>query len=407
MKKYLYLQFKRMLKLFPFIIVSTIVLFAVLMIVFSGIMKHQNENEDMKKFKVGIVGDTDNSYLELGLSFINTIDESRFSMELEILDEETARQLLKEKRLSAYIVLPEGFMTAALQGEVRTIKFITNADSTGLILALKDEVTGFVEQILTQTQKGVYGVQKALDSNGYPELSYEYLNRINVEYMDLIFHRSDIYEIEELGISDGLMLPEYLFCGITVLFFMLAGLPYAIILIRKDIEFNRILAARRFAAAKQIICEYAAYTGIMLAVSFVVIAILLNVPKAVGYPELLDSSSIGAVTVNIAASVIMITAFNIMLFEISENIINGIFMHLFFTIALCYVTGCFYPVYFFPKIIQKISVFLPTGIVRRCFADYMENRIVIVHIAGILVFAALFFLITVLVRRCRILKKEV
>lgn len=405
MKKYFYLQWKRTLKIFPFVLIAALILFAGLAGVFLGLMRMQRESDDVQKFKVGIVGDTADSYLDFGLSALKTLDDTRFSLELERLEESEAQQALAQYDISAYLVFPEGFMDAALLGDVKTIRLITRAGDGGLVMIFKEEIAQAVTYLLAESQKGVFGVQTALDSNGYQQLSYQYLNEMNVEYIDFVLHRSDLYRVTELGISDSLTLQEYFLCSFVVFLLLLIGLPYAAVFIKKDWTLNRILASGTCGASKQVACEAAAYTGVMLLLTAVIMtasALFMGKITQQSAPLEFDPRTLA---LHLIPAIIIASAFHMMLFELSGNIVNGILLQFFCSVSLCYAAGCFYPIYAFPKAVQSLAPFLPTGLMRSYLASGITGERSAADLFGIFAFTSVFLAITVAVRKHKITAK--
>ena len=101
MKMYLYLQFKRLLKVFPFVLLVAILLFAGLAAVFGGIMQLEDEDVDHQRLKVAITGDTDNPYISIGKAAMETVDSTRFALEMVLLDEEEAAAALQKGEIVA------------------------------------------------------------------------------------------------------------------------------------------------------------------------------------------------------------------------------------------------------------------------------------------------------------------
>ena len=222
MKKYFTLQLKRFMLMFPFAITITVVLLLSLALILGGFFKMSEADTNNQTFKIGISGDTDNRFFQLGKNALETFDSSRYSMAFIEMDEAEARSQMDQGKISAYIVVPNGFIENALTGEIDSIKYVTSSGSIGLISIFKNEITRVVEEILINSQKGVYGMQDALCDNGYENLVGKHINTINIEYIDLIINRGETYSVEELGVSGGLSATQYLLCGFFVLFVLLS-----------------------------------------------------------------------------------------------------------------------------------------------------------------------------------------
>ena len=66
---------------------------------------------------------------------------------------------------------------------------------------------------------------------------------------------------------------------------------------------------------------------------------------------------------------LLAAAFSFMLYALSRDLIGGVMLQFFVTVILCFVSGCLYPVYFFPVRVQQIAQWLPTGIARAQLAS--------------------------------------
>lgn len=409
MKMYFYLQFKRAFKLLPFVMVTALILFSGLTVIFNAFMKLQNESESNTRFKIGIAGDAAGTYLDLGMAALQNFDSSRFAIEMVTMTEAEAANAIEKGDISAYVVIPEGFIEAALYGEIRTIKYVTTPGSVGLISIFKDEITAVISDIVEESQKGVYGIADALDSNGCEDEAYRYMNKLNIEYIDFVLDRSGLYKVEELGIADGLSLPTYIFCGITVLFLFLTGLPYATLFVKKDISLNKVLSARGNPASKQVISEYLSFFVTMSLLFTSVLAILAAVTGASG--ALKDSGIPQSVdmlmyALQILPVVALVTSCSFMIFELSGNLVSGMLLQFFTCLSLCYISGCLYPIYAFPISVQRLAVFLPTGMARSYLAGCLTGKSVVTDLLGMTVYLAVFLTVTVLVRRYKIVAKR-
>ena len=95
---------------------------------------------------------------------------------------------------------------------------------------------------------------------------------------------------------------------------------------------------------------------------------------------------------------LFVTAFNLFIFEISDNMVSGVLLHFFSALALCYISGCLYPIYAFPKIIQQISIFLPTGLARGYLAAIITESNSLKLFLGLACYVVFFFTAAALVR---------
>lgn len=407
MKQYLKTQIKHLGKTAPFVALAGVILLAGLLLIFSGIMQLSAEDSNNQIFRIGIAGDIENAYFQMGKTAMETMDSSRFTMEFPEMTEEEARQALEQGRLSAYVVLPEGFMEKALHGEILPIQFVTSSGG-GLSTMVKEEITLAIETLLIGAQKGIWGLWDVLIDNGQGDLGYDASNQLTIEYMDVIIHRDAMYHVQELGISDGLSLGEYMLCGISVLFFLIISIPYASTFVRKDTALIRMLCAKGISAGKQIGMEFSAFCIVHFAavaaifgVSATILFLLQNTSFFAGLPQI----PILGFFIQSIPVMAMVLSFMLLLFEISGDMISGISLPFFVSIALCYCSGCLYPIHTLPVAMQKIAVYLPTGIAANYLGNCLSGNFDMLRLSGIALYAGSFLCLAVLVRKHKLARR--
>lgn len=409
MKKYFTLQLKRLARIFPLAITIAIVLFLSLAVILSGFVKMNENDRNNQTFKIGIAGDTDDRFFQLGKSALETFDSSRFSIAFIEMSEQEAGSQLDRGEISAYIVIPDGFIENAISGEVGKIKYVTSSGAVGLVSIFKNEITKVVEEILTCSQKGVFGLEDALVDNGYKKIAYKHINTINIEYIDLIISRGEMYTVEELGISGGLSFAEYLVCGITVLFLFIIGLPYVSLFVKKDLSLQRVISAKGYTCTKQVFSETVSYIIVlllMLAVIFAVVTAGILLYPSLSKGEMLAIPDLFKFALPMIPTVLLAASFCVMIFELTSDVVSAVLLQFFASISLCYISGCLYPIYTFPTVVQKIAPFLPMGTARVYLQGCVEGEFSLTGFMGVISFSALFFVITLIIRKHKINKRS-
>lgn len=409
MRIYLILQCKRILRMLPLVLLAVLILFSGLMILYGSILQVNEESEENSAFQVALAGYTDDPFIEMGLSALQAFDSTRFSIEIVLMDEADAVTALEKGEIAAYVVVPEGFVDAAMYGEIMPLQYVSTASAAGLVSLFKDEITGLISRILVDCQKGSYGIYDAVAEND-PSLSANaLLNDASIRYVEFVFMRSNMYSTEELGISDGLGLDGYLFCGLTVLLLLLVCLPFAPILVRRDLSLGRMLSAKRRPLFAQQGCEYIAYLGGMMliasavTVTVCVFAHLFSLPLPLPLFSSVDWSSGVLFWLSIIPIAVMITALSFLLCELTDHLIGGVLLQFFVMLAMAFVSGCMYPVFFFPEAIQKLAAYLPAGIARTHLANCLTDSVDVLPIIALAIYSLLFLAAAYLIRRHRVL----
>jgi len=376
---YAYLQLKRMAKLAPFIWGVTILLCLCLSLALSAIVNADNSADNKRKFTVGIVGDFSDSYFGFGISAIQTLDSSRFSIDIIELTESRAEQKLENGDIMAYVIIPEGYIDDAMHGDFDKLSYVTKESAFDIAVLFKDEVLDMISRILVESQNGIYGMQDAVRKNSIEVTDImDHTNALMAEYLTLIINRSTALEQKIVGISDSLSLGAYMYSGIMVLLILLCGVACCPFFTRRDKALPALLNADRRGPLYQITGEYAAYLFAMLvniAILFCVLVIGAG-EAVVAIPEL-EGFTLGkalSIFVRFIPAIIAVTSLQFLLYELTDSIVSGVLLQVICAIGLAYVSGCLYPISFFPKSIQTLSSLIPTGIARGYLSSLISGK---------------------------------
>ncbi len=404
---YFYLQVKRSARFFFFVFIISLAICLTLGCILNTLINLDTSSEKNRKLSIGIVGDASDSYLGFGISAIQSLDSSRYSVELVEMEEEEASKKLLRGEITAYIIIPEDFVDTALKGNIQSIPYVTTGASADIATLFKDEILEVVSCIFVESQKGIFGLQNSLEEY-HPDYPWEWIDGLTVEYFSLILNRSCVFDTEIIGVSDSLSFSGYMFCGIIVLLMMLCGIPCCSLLIKTDMALPKLLNANRQNALIQVLGEYFAYFLMMLLNFTVILGVTV---AAVGSNA---SFIFGAAEINFSWFVLLIlhlipvifaiTALQFLLYELSSGIAGGVLLQFLATIGLAYVSGCFYPINFFPESIQAVSKFIPLGIARSYLSGFLSESFQIADFIGLLISFALLFGASVLIRRERIIR---
>lgn len=403
MKSYFYLQLKRVVRFLPFVLTVTAVLLSGLVLILYGALTMFANREDNLRFQVGVAGDTDSEYIRWSIAAMQTFDETRFSIDFVEMTEEQAENALRNGTISAYVVMPENFVEEAMSGNVEPITYVTTTGAEGLTDLFKKEITTLVTDMVVRSQQGAYGLGDVLRDNGLGNVAGEHMTVISLRFAELIFERGEMYAARELGVSDGLSTPEYYVCAVTIMLFMLIGLPFAVLYVKRDYAFHRLLLSRGYSCGRQVLCEYGVQAMAMVIQTVViVVAVVVTVRVVPTFAAADMAAALGDFTVRLIPVVLMISAFNLMMFELSGNMVSGLLLHFFTAVGLCYVSGCLYPVYTLPPVLQTIAGFLPTGIARQYLSTCFTWESSVGDLTGLILYTAVFYGLAWLIRSYKI-----
>ncbi len=389
MKTYFSLQLKRFSKRLWLVAVVLVALLLGASAMVYAITQQEGADANNQKMRVGIVGEADDPYLSFGLKLFQSMDSSRYTVKMERMDESRARRMLESGKLSAYLVLPENFLDEAMRGNVQPIECVMTAGTKGLITMFKEEISRVIVTMVVETQKGVYGADAAYKANG---LTFKDWDHVSLKYVNMILERDELYEVEESGVTAGLPFLPSLICGLAILLLWLAVLPYATVLVTREDSLFCLLRARGISAWRQVAAEYAALVAVLLPLVWGI--------TAVGAIAL--SESVWRLLLAVVPLLLLAAAFHYFLFGCVRNVVSGLLLSFFLTVALGYVGGCLYPLQAFPASVQKASAFLPTALSHRLMAQVLCEESCAASLLGVLAYTVVFLSIAALVRYRRL-----
>ena len=401
MKKYFYLQQKRAFKLFPYVLTVTFILLLGVIIALNGMITGNADKEENQKLNVGVTGDMDNSLLRLGMGAFQALDDTQFSIQLVEYTEKDAATALKKGDVSAYIVVPEDFVEKALYGEVEPIRFVTTVESSDVVTMFKTELLSVITNMVIDCQKGTYGIGDALYAADSKNLVGKAESEISLEYFELVLNRGKVLEVEELGIVNSLSTTNYYICSLLIVFIMIMGLPFASLYCSRDTALAALLNSKGKTSFKMLCGEYLAHFISLVTVLLVALLGFIIYSSAVDID--LFKETYGCPFITLIPALMMFAAFNLLVFEIASNIISGLLGHFFLSIALVFISGCFFPLYSFPSSIQKVAQVLPVCVAREQISAFFTGESRLISTLILLGFTALFFAACLLVKRMKLL----
>ena len=403
MKRYFRLQLKRIMKTAPLAVALCLILALGFGLILNGVSA-ANDSKNTAKSRIAIAGDLDNTFISMGITALSDFDTLSYSIEVVSTDTETAAKMLRRGELDAYVVIPEGFAEKAAYGEFLPLTFVTIPGDSGIVPIIKEEITKVISHILTCSHKGVYGLNAAMNGT-----AGKHMNDLAFEYVDVILERSNMFTIENLGVAYSLSLSGYFFCGLFTVLLFLLGIAFAHLFVRRETTLGRILAAKDIGALKQTVGEFLSLFAVYFAITFLaVFAARISgvLSKVLPFTDRLDAFEMLGVYFKLIPSVLLVSAFCFAVYEFSTNTVSAVLFQFIFTVLIGYASGCIFPVWFFPEVLQKIAPFTPIGAARGYFAACFTGEDFGLYLALCLGFAALFFGLALLRRRQRILGKS-
>ena len=412
---YLRLMFLRVLKIFPRVFLISLLLFSTVLLFAGGVFSSEKEDITKKRVLVGIAGETDDPILSLAIDLLSMVDSSSLSIEFKVMEEDEARAGMRSGELQAYVLVPEGFVESLnYYTNDAPMTFVSTDGAVGVGTLLVNEIAESVSGLVLETENAVYGMQtyaKEHFGDVYTgaeigELGY----RLVETYGLMILAREDLFEITEMPNERNLSFTTYYLIAAILIFLLFWGITLSPLYAERDPALSRLLAAGRLSVFSQVAAEYLSYALTMLVMT------LLLIPAAGGLlffggisiPEFEQMSAGGNVFLSclqlipsVIPAVFLIASLQFFLYELANGMIPGILLQAFTGLIGGYLSGCFYPVSYFPEFLKTAGDLLPVGTARQLISAHFFGGVSMGLAFRAALFILLFLLLAALVRAVR------
>ena len=349
-------------------------------------LKIGTTSKSQSRIGVGIVGSIENKYMKLGVKMLNNMDASRFSIKFINMDEAAAKKSLKAGEIIGYFKIDKDFIDALEKGENRPVEYISSG--AGMISALSKEVASVFSTLLVNSERAIYATDNYLIDHPQVYNRERANTEFNIELLKNVMSRGKIYDVKSIDTVSGLSDTDNYICGMSVLFMMLTGLGLGGLLCEKNESLLRVLKSRGLSYGDSLIAD-------MFVISLYIILTVLIFTGGMALTGAILPGNYNSVNLfeyckDIVFLSVMFASMHLFIYEIIYKRIVAVLTELLLGISLGYIGGCIYPISFFPDIIRKLSIFLPSGAGIQVLSDGMGYSVDIFCFIIILVYSILF-----------------
>ena len=400
-KAYPLLLLKRALKIYPSVLATALAtVLALSLAAFAIIGSIAKENGT--RVAIGIVGDTTETFFDIGIDVIKNIDSSRFYIDLRSMSEAEASDALARDEIMGYLVIPDDFIDsiASLESSGATYYIANKPDSLGTVLTR--EVIDTVSVYVAETQRVAAGLRSFIRANGL--VKGDSINEVSKAIItNVLLSRSSLYETEFTGVAGSISTGGYYLVGMLLMLMLLWGISCCALFTGRDIALSKFLYSRGIGSGMQMLCEYAVFMLVTL-VTMIVFAVIFGTVTynfSLGIPELEVAgvmSCVGFVFASIPV-IFAVCAMQMMLFEAVDGMVSALITQFLCAVGFGYISGCFYPNYFFPDSVRAVADILPVGAGFAYMRAVLTSRFMPVQAVILIGYAGLFFAVSVALRK--------
>lgn len=355
-----------------------------------------------QRVTVGVVGNAGDTYLGVGIAALQSMDTARFSVEFLQTGEAEAAELLRRGEILGYLRIPDGFVESVVYGENLPLTYVT-AGGGGLEDLLMREIAGIASEYVRGAQNAIYAVQDYAAETGHAAALAGKLALLDLRYINAVLGRGNFCSVGTVDVTGGVSLTVYYACGIFLFFLLLCGIGCRPLLCREDTSLSRLLCARGCGAATQYFCEYVSYLCLLclllLFLSGAGAVLLLCLPDGLVLP--FGAGEILPFFFAALPVVWMCAALHQLLYALCKNTVSAMLIQFVLAVGGGYLSGCFYPAWFFPPAVQHIASTLPIGVALRCLRLSAAGDADAASLAAVLGYTALFLLLGAFLQKRR------
>ena len=371
---YTYLRIKAVMKIYPAMCIMTLFLCLSL----GGMLYLQSERtEDLSggdedaRISIGVVGTATSGYLDTAFSMLKNLDSS--SEEVNFItckDRKDAVAKIRSGKILGAVIVPEGLVDTLLAGETGKMSLVLPASDSGITVLLIRELADSVSSIISSIHNGSEALADYHIASGISDPDVIADAQTDLLFMTLqdILHRNRIYRVKYVKTSSQLSIESFYLIAMVFLLIMLLGIMCAGSFVRSDHALGRLLRVRHLGSGLQILAEYISLAVLLTAICILflpLIAVALShmpIPfSAFGISGYQFIQGFLRYSPHFLPIIMLAAAIDILLYELSPNLITGVLMQFLTMIALSYASGVFYTVQTMPQTLKKISGLLPTG----------------------------------------------
>ena len=363
-----------------------------------ALLNSDSYKSEQMRYKLGLVGSTDNELIDLGVHLLETEDDMQYVLELvQFEDEAKAKAALRNADISAYIVITDEFADAvdAMTNDAKLTYYATSGQK-GISNVMMDEIALVATNIIVPSEKGICTLRDIMAQEGYDKAdTYMAVYEIFMSYVNTMMLRGEISTVTELGISDGLTTPQYYFVSLLLFFLLLMTMCFVAYFIGINHAQHKFFSSKGITALQQVLGEYIPF----LTVNIIVALLVAGLAKLTGLGDFIGVDIDSGFVLRIVVIEALFTGLAFLLYEILEGIINKVLVTFLLYIAGAYASGYFYPRSILPEMMQQLGQWLPTGLAFDFLGSVVTGESGAYAMALMLIYVVIFVGASVLIRR--------
>lgn len=367
--QYLYLEIKKMVGVFPRMLLQAIMLMVLIgAIAFCGTKIMEKEPLAVRA-DIGVVVREDNTMTRMALGYVENLESaSQICHFVQMTDEEGFRSL-ENGHIAALIVLPEQLVEGIMNGANPSVE-VYFPENAGLEAMLLRELTESGTGLLRVAQAQIYGAYDTAAEYGLTERLSVMEGEIDSYNLAFALDRLAVYQEETVSATGKMSILQFYAASGAILFLLLTGMAVYPVVQREPQAFRKQLARQGTGDAWQCFCKWLCGFLCMGMLGMIAWAGL----KIVGFfvPETAEKftsalsgggrGSHAAVQTGVVLLIVITVATLIyLIYSLAGSRSGAVLLIFLLSVVMIYLSGGLVPSMFLPKAMQGIGDKLPTA----------------------------------------------
>lgn len=362
------LKVKKFIRILPVILLETVLFVLILFGVGAYATKAVYGEKAVKEIRVGIVAEGEDRMADMLIRLVGGMDSIKDTASLEMMSKEEAEAGLKEGKIYAAVILPEGLVDSIISGENIPAKILTGNAYGKIETEVFTQLSRAGASLLTTAQAGIYAADTFCVENGRQDLIAQTENDLNEAYLRFALERSALFKEKEVKAVKGVNLTDYYTVSLLFAFLSFVGLSFGKYMQVEMGEKEKLLKSRGIGNIQQYLIETAAFSAV-----FAFLGTLFSLPVILTIINN-SKSSFAPAPVWIVMMVIwfLMGVFLRTLFQILGNHTGSMGVCFIVLMVLMFSSGIFIPSAFLPVFLEKVGTYVP-------YKTWMEGMVMILQ----------------------------
>ncbi|MDE6387469.1 MAG: ABC transporter permease [Lachnospiraceae bacterium] len=379
--QYLYIEVKKMIGMFPRMLLQAIMLMVLIgTIAFCGAMSMEKDPLAIQ-VKIGVVVQEDNVMTQMALKYVENLESASQVCHFVQMSQEEGIHLLENGEIAALIVLPEQLVEGIMNGTNPSVQ-VCFPQNAGLEAMLLRELTESGAGLLRVAQAQIYGAYDTAVTYGMTDRLSVMQGEIDSYNLAFALDRLAVYEEETVSATGRMNMIQFYGASAAILFLLLTGMAVYPVMQREPQAFRKQLIRQGTGEMWQCFCKWLCgffCMGLLGGAVWITLKVAgVFLPESAGMviaalTKGRGGSHMAAQAGEVILIVITVATLVYFIYSLSDGRTGAVLLIFLISVTMLYLSGGLVPSIFLPELVQAIGERLPTAYLIRAAGSILTG----------------------------------